>query len=468
MNKKIGCYNIIDTLGQGGNGIVYRVQKGDTNYALKKLRKNNKNTFTRFNDEIKVLLLEQNNAGILPIIDYHIGKDFSDTWYVMPIAEPITTHIASKKPDYVIQIICELINTLAELHKRQIYHRDIKPQNLYFYNNRCVLSDFGLVSYPSKKQITDSDRKLGPIATIAPEMRWNPTVANAEKADIYSLSKTLWILLTGNEFAFDGLYDREDSLVSIENIQDIKFKTIIHQFFEQTTFTDPIHRISASESFLLLQEHLNGNFFSRCRIEWKEITQRLFNYIEPDSAKWINPSDIATVLNIISKYNWINHFFFPSGGGLDVNGNAKVDEYGFIRLTLGSSVTYTFKPKSLYFCSVNKNVSYNFFWLECETVEPLFPDKCRSCIEDCIEYYEDDEYQIVSRYDIDEDSYDNPIMKFHGSYLCRLFTGNVVITSKESIWNRFFDSYSGEHNKYTYLDFKKLLEETEKKYPKIV
>jgi len=449
MNRKIGNYNIIDTLGKGGNGIVYRVEKGNIYYALKKLLKNNRNTFTRFIDEIKVLLSEKNNSG-------------------MPIAEPITTHVASKKSDYIIQIICELFHTLSELHKKQIYHRDIKPQNVYFYKSRCVLSDFGLVSYPSKKQITESNRKLGPIATIAPEMRWNPTTVNAEKADIYSLSKTLWILLTRNNFAFDGLYDRGDSLVSVDKIKDVEFKTVLHQFFEQTTINDPINRISASESHILLEEHLKGNFFSRCRIEWQEITERLFNSIEPDYAKWINPYDIATVLNIISKYNWINHFFFPSGGGLDVNGNAKVDENDFIRLTLGSSTTYTFKPKSLYFCSVNKNVSYNFFWLECETVEPLFPDKCRSFIEDCVEYYENDEYQIISRSDIDEDSYDNPLIKFKGTHLCRLFSGNVVITSKESIWNRFLDSYSGEHNQYNYLEFKQLLEKIEKKYPKIV
>ena len=50
------------------------------------------------------------------------------------------------------------------------------------------------MDFPDNDDFTKSDRGLGAIFTIAPEMKRNPKPADASKADVFSLAKTLWML----------------------------------------------------------------------------------------------------------------------------------------------------------------------------------------------------------------------------------------------------------------------------------
>ena len=155
LPKKIGDYIILDLLGRGGNGSVYNVKKNGQEYALKILKNiHSKKIFQRFCDEIKLLLSEKNNNGILPILDYNIGKNFEETWYIMPIAVPILDYQRGNGVNEIYKNILSLTETLIDLHKKGIFHRDIKPNNIYIYNKKCVLSDFGLVSFPRKSLVS--------------------------------------------------------------------------------------------------------------------------------------------------------------------------------------------------------------------------------------------------------------------------------------------------------------------------
>ncbi|MCW1941169.1 protein kinase [Bacillus anthracis] len=76
------------------------------------------------------------------------------------------------------------------------------------------MADFGLVDYPDKEDVTMKFESVGPKWTMAPEMRRSPQTADGKKADVYSLAKTMWIILTGEKLGFDGQYSRlgENSL----------------------------------------------------------------------------------------------------------------------------------------------------------------------------------------------------------------------------------------------------------------
>lgn len=174
----------IEQLGEGGNAEVYRVKHNTTGqeYALKDLVKGGLEKRSRFVEEIHIMREYGSTiTGILPIFYYSKDK----YWYTMPIAMPVMKYIKIKKLNIkeIITYTIDLCDTLIELHKAGISHRDIKPSNVYFYDQKFYFGDFGLVDFPeSENDFTKSDKGLGAIFTIAPEMKRNPKDAGWKKS----------------------------------------------------------------------------------------------------------------------------------------------------------------------------------------------------------------------------------------------------------------------------------------------
>ena len=205
-------YSVVNKLGAGGNGDVSLVErKSDkVTFALKTLKILSDEKKHRFITEIAAVNEYSDKIrGIIPIID------FSDAefWYVMPVATECMKYINSNNESItnIIKGTIQLCETLCQLHSLGISHRDIKPSNIYFYEDRYAFSDFGLVSIPEDEEhFTRSDKGLGAIFTIAPEMKRDPKHADGKKADVYSLAKTMWMFLSSNEKGFDGVYNYLD------------------------------------------------------------------------------------------------------------------------------------------------------------------------------------------------------------------------------------------------------------------
>jgi len=106
--------------------------------------------------------------------------------------------------DQVVTAICAIAKTLAILHEQSIWHRDVKPNNLYRYADQWVLGDLGLIDFPDKESITETGERVGPWHYFAPEMLHEAKRADGAKADVYSLAKTLWVLATGQRFPPPG------------------------------------------------------------------------------------------------------------------------------------------------------------------------------------------------------------------------------------------------------------------------
>ena len=205
-------YTKIKTLGTGGNGEVLLVNNNNTKkeYALKYLYKITPEKKARFQSEINLLTNTcKGIVGIIPVV----AHNSNELWYVMEVATPILKHIQSNKlslKDIVIGMI-KLCETLELLHNKGISHRDIKPDNILYYNNRFCFGDFGLAFDPSIiTPITKNGKDLGAHFTIAPEMKRYPKEADGCKADIYSLAKTFWMLLTNDEIdLYNGFMKRK-------------------------------------------------------------------------------------------------------------------------------------------------------------------------------------------------------------------------------------------------------------------
>lgn len=251
-------YKLDEMIGEGGNAKVFAVipLNAQELLALKYLSVRSEEKEQRFLDEVKIMKDNASISGIMPILDF----DLDNYWYVMPIATPImkwSNDMRTKctedpykinKIDYsswittVIKGFIDLTETLGKLHDLGIHHRDIKPDNIYYYKERLCFGDFGLVEFPdNNNNFTRNDKGLGAIFTIAPEMKRNPKGADGSKADVYSLAKTLWMILSGDEKGFDGQYSSIDQTHGLRFYDHLKNEYLveIEELLYQGTANDP-------------------------------------------------------------------------------------------------------------------------------------------------------------------------------------------------------------------------------------
>src|SRR5262245_1071053 len=168
-------------------------------------------------------------------------------WYVMPLATPITKALDGSPFAGVVEGMMHIAETLADLVDEGISHRDIKPDNLFLLDDDWVVGDFGLVKYPEQEQVTRQGRPLGPYLFMAPEMRRRADTADAERADTYSLLKTLWVLATSRDKPPPGELrrDRPEHQLS-QYVQDPR-AFLLEPLLERGTADDPRQRPSMRE-----------------------------------------------------------------------------------------------------------------------------------------------------------------------------------------------------------------------------
>ncbi|MEM9774016.1 MAG: serine/threonine-protein kinase [Chloroflexota bacterium] len=193
---EIAGYQILDISGQGGMSKVYRARQLDTDreVALKLISSNKADWFNQFSREAEIIASLE-HPHILPVYDF--GTSENQPYLVMRLLEggSLADWVRNgKRPDQnkVIQSITNIAEALDFSHARGILHRDVKPSNMLLDNNGFVyLSDFGLAVFPADGQ----RRGLGSAAYISPEQARGEDLDG--RADIYSLSVSLFELLTG-------------------------------------------------------------------------------------------------------------------------------------------------------------------------------------------------------------------------------------------------------------------------------
>ncbi|MEV6357308.1 protein kinase domain-containing protein [Streptomyces hydrogenans] len=145
----------------------------------------------RFHDEAVMMhrFTGEGLAGVLPVLDIDSGS--TPAWYVMPRATPLESiFVETTTLQEIVGHVHVLAQTLCELAEREFYHRDIKPDNLFWYDGRPVLADFG-IAYFGEASVTYEGEKLGPLWFMAPEMRSMTKLEEGSQADVYSLAQTL-------------------------------------------------------------------------------------------------------------------------------------------------------------------------------------------------------------------------------------------------------------------------------------
>ena len=442
-NRKINGWTLSKKLGSGGNGEVWMCRNDKKEeYAIKFFKFGRYGAaYERFKDEVDFMEQYQGIHGVLPIIDKNLpskNKKNVDAnipiYYVMPLAKSVEQKIKKFTLDEKVEVIRMLLNMLVDLHQNGIAHRDIKPANILFYNEEFVLSDFGLVYFKKKKFKTPVGKKVGAKQTIAPQMEKDAQSANKYKADVYSMAKTIWIILTGDEFSFGGQYIATSEIGLSRKLKCDKYLYPLDKLLAQCTDYTESARPTAEEMKNKFEEwiQINTNWSKENLMQWQEIQELLFPTIIPTHAEWKNVEDIVNVLRLLGKYESLNHMFFPDVGGLDLTYAAISQESDCIELICGELI-FIVKPKKLSFEFINDEAEWNYFLLETENLKPTALNHGQQ------DDYAEEVYEISPAQYISLEEFENmskaDIDTLKPRHICRYLKGSFVFFHKDSVYN---------------------------------
>ena len=477
-SRIIGKWKLLGQIGAGGNGEVRKCADSTTGeiFAMKILTKKSKESYQRFLDEANIMKV-QKAANILPIIDCYFPASFdaiqaNDTiYYVMPLATPAKQCLFGCKFAEKVRAIIDILKMLSQLHHQGIAHRDIKIENILKYQDHYVLSDFGLVFYKDKPRVTNTDERIGARRTLAPEMeRPGSKDADPFKADVYSIAKTIWSILTENTDCFEGQYNRNQAIRLLDNVQDVRgiYFTPLDELLTACTDVVPANRPDIDHVLSRFDEwvKIQDDFAKSNRKQWVEVISALFPYSIPQHAEWTNMQDIMSVLSLISHYDSLNHLFFPSGGGLDLD--AVFDSYEEHCLEMGfGGLRQIFNPKILIFESIGEDLLWNYFRMECNPLEPALKSTPKDSYDEGVSEmspleYED--YGVMEDGDLAKQKGYN--VTDYSRQVTRQLKGSYVIFSKNSLYNRTTGTYDGRHDKMSTETFRAYIEKAYNKYKK--
>ena len=206
IGREISHYKIIEKLGEGGMGVVYKAEdlKLGRNVAIKFLpshladSKENKSRFMREAKSAAAL----NHPNILGI--YEIDEQDSSLFIVMELVEGETlkAHLPkiSKGTGLPVSQAIDLIEQIAHglkiAHNMNIIHRDIKTENIMVTKDgRIKIMDFGLAKFKDNLGLTKTGTSLGTLSYMSPEQSHGLPADN--RSDIWSLGVMFYEILTG-------------------------------------------------------------------------------------------------------------------------------------------------------------------------------------------------------------------------------------------------------------------------------
>ena len=202
IGKTISHYRIIEKLGEGGMGIVYKADDLilERPVALKFLSPRAMGTEEdqeRFVHEAKAAAsLNHPNICTIYEIASADGKTFIAMEYVE--GEDLRTRMrhAPLSLDEALTIAADIGRGLAAAHEKGIVHRDIKPANIVVTPARAVkIMDFGLAHIAGGAQLTQPGTTLGTVSYMSPEQARGDDIDG--RTDIWSLGVVLYEMLTG-------------------------------------------------------------------------------------------------------------------------------------------------------------------------------------------------------------------------------------------------------------------------------
>jgi serine/threonine protein kinase/Tfp pilus assembly protein PilF len=206
MLKDFGDYELLEEIGRGGQGVVYRARQKSLNrmVALKVIGLAHWTTeahVKRFRLEAEAAA-RLNHPCIVPI--YEVGERDGACYFSMGLVEGGQLDAVAKREPMPIghaaELLAKLARTVSYAHEHGILHRDIKPGNILLdATGEPHLTDFGLARLAETEgSVTRTMEVLGTPSYMAPEQAAGNNARVTGATDIYGLGAVLYQLLTGH------------------------------------------------------------------------------------------------------------------------------------------------------------------------------------------------------------------------------------------------------------------------------
>ena len=198
VGERIDKYVITDIM-HGGMSEVYRVaiDGAPIRFVIKRLKEG-------ANEEQKKLVLremrilrELKHIYIIEVLEEHYDEDCP--YYVMPSCGKSFVDIASSSDEYKKLILTiQMCEGIDYLHKNNVRHRDIKPQNILIKDDIVKIADFGLSRFSERDSTTLTSTSLiaGTQGYMPPEYSSGGFKEGTIQGDIYMLGKTIYFLFS--------------------------------------------------------------------------------------------------------------------------------------------------------------------------------------------------------------------------------------------------------------------------------
>jgi serine/threonine protein kinase/tetratricopeptide (TPR) repeat protein len=225
MLKDFGDYELLEEIGRGGQGVVYRARQKSLNriVALKVIGLAHWATeahVKRFRLEAEAAA-RLNHPCIVPI--YEVGERDGACYFSMGlVAGGQLDAVAKREPmpiRHAAELTAKLARTVSYAHEHGILHRDIKPGNILLdAKGEPHLTDFGLARLvETESTVTRTMEVLGTPSYMAPEQAVGNNAAVSSLTDVYGLGAVLYQLLTGHPpFAGGTTYETIRLLLNTE------------------------------------------------------------------------------------------------------------------------------------------------------------------------------------------------------------------------------------------------------------
>jgi len=203
---QLGSYRILEEIGRGGMGVIYRARHAPSRriVALKRVlnyHSDSRDTLTRFQREATAAA-SLDHPNILPIYDVGATDDglpFFSMKFACGGSLLDSKESFGDSPRHAVQLVATVARAVDYAHTQGILHRDLKPGNILLdARGEPMVSDFGLAKWlDTASELTRTLTVFGTPGYIAPEQAENAAADLTAATDIYSLGAILFELLTG-------------------------------------------------------------------------------------------------------------------------------------------------------------------------------------------------------------------------------------------------------------------------------